>query len=133
MSSEDEEDVVDDCDGGGPSSASDLKLDERGFPIGTAAIASGGGGRLVATANPLQLKLEKQKREAEEKAKAAAKKASLQSRLAAFGGGSSAEPSPKSPPAASPAAPPAAPLAPATAPVAEVALDSRVVNMMKSA
>jgi hypothetical protein len=39
MSSEDEEDVVDDCDGGGPSSASDLKLDERGFPIGTAAIA----------------------------------------------------------------------------------------------
>lgn len=131
MSSDNEEDAGD-FDGEAPPTFPPT-VDERGFPIGSAPIASGGGGRLVATANPLQLKLERQKREAEEKAKAAAKKASLQTRLAAFGGGASADPSPKSPAAsaaASPAAPPAAPL---SAPAAAPEIDSRVANMMKSA
>jgi hypothetical protein len=127
----DAEDYDDGEEGAPPPAGGERQLlDERGFPIGTSqTMASSGGGRLVARENPLQQKLEKQKREAEEKAKAAAKKASLQTRLAAFGGGASAEPSPKSPPAISPAAPPPAALA---AP-AEVVLDSRVMGMMKSA
>lgn len=108
-------------------------VDERGFPIGTAP--SGGGGRLVATANPLQLKMERMKKEQEEKAKAAAKKAALQNRLAAFQGKGEDEAAKKKAAEEAAAKERAAAEAAAKAktPTAEkTVIDSRVADMMKS-
>ena len=112
------------------------QVDERGFPIGS---GQGGGPRVIATANPLQLKMEALKREAEAAAKVAAKKAALASRLAAFQGGKnsatiggdSAGAGDSSTPVISQA--PAEPVETMRKVVEKVLLDSRVVGMMKSA
>ncbi len=119
------------------------QVDERGFPIGS---GQGGGPRVIATANPLQLKMEALKREAEAAAKVAAKKAALASRLAAFQGGknsatiggdsaSAGDSSSGSAPVVSQqlSATPAEPPETLRKVVEKVLLDSRVVGMMKSA
>jgi hypothetical protein len=97
-----------------------------------------GGARLVATSNPLQLKMEQLKREQEEKAKAAAKKASMASRLAAFqksggggGGGSGAEKESNTSSLSVESGPESTTQAVGKG-VDPATLDSRVVGMMKS-
>ena len=127
-------DDEDGSDGDDSSGALASQVDERGFPIGS---GQGGGPRVIATANPLQLKMEALKREAEIAAKAAAKKAALAIRLAAFqggkntaataGGDSSSVGDCTTHVVASPA-----PIT-ETKVVEKVLLDSRVVGMMKSA
>jgi hypothetical protein len=108
--------------------AADLpQVDERGFPIGS---GTGGGSRVVARANPLQLKLEAQKREAEAAAKKEAKRIAMASRLSAFQKDAGHSATPESGSAATAAAP-AEPVALAKV-VEKVILDSRVVGMMKS-
>ena len=69
-----------------PAVEEEPTLDEKGFHI-----VRTGGGKLQNQMNPLQLKMEREKKEREEKAKKDAKKAALDKRLAAFGGNKSAE------------------------------------------
>jgi hypothetical protein len=102
------------------------QVDERGFPIGS---GTGGGSRVVARANPLQLKLEAQKREAEAAAKKEAKRIAMASRLSAFQKDAGHSATPESASAATVAAPEPVALAKV---VEKVILDSRVVGMMKS-
>jgi hypothetical protein len=68
-----------------PAAEEEPTLDERGFHIVRT------GGKLQNQLNPLQLKMERERKEKEEKAKKDAKKAALDKRLAAFGGNKSAE------------------------------------------
>ncbi len=103
-------------------------------PASSAAMGSGGA-RLIATANPLQLKMEQMKRDAEERAKKEAKKASMASRLAAFqkpggssaggGGGAGSESATTTPTEAEPS--------PGAAPAKRPEIDSRVTAMANSA
>jgi predicted ABC-type transport system involved in lysophospholipase L1 biosynthesis ATPase subunit len=68
-----------------PAVEEEPTLDEKGFHIVRT------GGKLQNQMNPLQLKMEREKKEREEKAKKDAKKAALDKRLAAFGGNKSSE------------------------------------------
>lgn len=83
-----------DDEGGGPPPDEEPTLDEKGFHI----IRT--GGKLQNQANPLQLKMERERKEREEKAKKDAKKAALNNRLAAFGGNKQTEGESASPPRA---------------------------------
>lgn len=71
-----------DDDGPGGPREDDVQLDEHGYPV---SLAGSVGGKFQAQLNPLQQKMEQQKREREDKAKREAKKAALASRAAAFG------------------------------------------------
>jgi len=114
----------------------DIQVDERGYPLGS-QVLGGGGARVHATANPLQLKLEQQKKEAAEKAEKAKKKAALAGRMSAFQksdrSGSIPTPVPtvivESPTTTSSATSPSL----LSKPLDSSTLDSRVVGMMKSA
>lgn len=55
------------------------EIDKDGYPISR-------GGKFQAQLNPLQQKLERERKEREDKAKRDAKKAALASKMAAFGG-----------------------------------------------
>lgn len=115
-----------------------VDIDERGFPLGS---GSGGGPRVIATANPLQLKMEAIKREAEAAAKVAAKKAAMATRLAAFQGGKNTCDTPSSVGDQTPSVTNTPPLVVSPMEsygathgrvVDKAVLDSRVVGMMKS-
>ena len=134
---------TDDDDTGLSPAASQVTLDEHGYPLGSASLG-GGGARIVPTGNPMQIRMEQQRKAAEEKAQKAAKKAALAGRMSAFqrgpgetsgggAGGSTPTPVPTvvvadSPASVSSAASPSL----LSKPLDSSNLDSRVVGMMKS-
>ena len=118
----------------------DIQVDERGYPLGS-QVLGGGGARVHATANPLQLKLEQQKKEAAEKAEKAKKKAALAGRMSAFQKSDSSGSIPTPVPTPVPTVIVESPTTTSSAtspsllskPLDSSTLDSRVVGMMKSA
>ena len=137
---------TDDDDTGLSPAASQVTLDEHGYPLGSASLG-GGGARIVPTGNPMQIRMEQQRKAAEEKAQKAAKKAALAGRMSAFqrgpgeasggGGSSGAGGTPTPVPTVSVADSPASVTSPASPsllskPLDSSNLDSRVVGMMKS-
>ncbi len=136
----DDEGDYDYGDDGPPPAAGggEPEFDADGFPIGAAGRAAagpagvGGGGRLQAQLNPLQQKMERERKEREAAAAAAKKKAALASKLAAFGGAKGVD-AEKAAREKEEAEKKAAAERASRVPKAEKAqIDSRVTDMMKS-
>lgn len=122
------DDERDDDDGPQGPREDDVQLDEHGYPI---SLQTNMGGKFQAQMNPLQLKMEQQRKEKEEKAKREAKKAALASRAAAFGSVKDTEKDKKDAPEAESKGK-AAGDANKVPDVAKPKLEGKVVDMMKS-
>lgn len=131
-----------DGDGGaGGGTAEAPTVDERGFLIGVGG--GSGGGMIAKRDNPMQQKMEAERKRKEVEAKAAAKKAAMASRLAAFQSGDAGKAEAPLAPArdsvrskriggAAPSSPEEPPKPSIAAPAKAIILDNRIVDMMRS-